>query len=136
MDDLVGYDIYMEGAHRDTYTTGKFIELRISDMKRRDLHKETSYNMTVNALVCTDNYKDLYEINDMVGAVLQAFRSTIQLIKLGDSGEDTGDVIGCMLLKADAQGESTHVYNYGKLDPSLNIQQSSVEGQYEIILNN
>ena len=132
--ELDSYDIYVEGAKRSTYSKESYLELRVSNPSRCVMsHSVVRYLIDVNLLVYHTGFENIYDLSDMVGACIATFKQSLVVKEYGG----TEDVIGCLTLLRDVRGrDGVLVSDYGIVDRDLNIQQSTVEGKYEIILEN
>lgn len=131
-----GYFCYIEGQDRVDLRQDRF-EVRYDGPYIQETSKNYfQVNVEINVLVTTikdqiDGYKD----KKMVGVAAAAFTNEIPVYKFGDTvGVDDSSLVGCLVLKTSGR-EQIIISNFGLIQPSANIIQSTVEGHYQMTLS-
>lgn len=129
--------LYIEGMHRGTRDDKDFIELRVDGPYFTELSKGywriySEINVLVQSAM---DDTDFHRIWKDIGIVSAAFINLI-VYKYGDGPDDDDSQLGCMKLISSARGkERLQVSYFGKIAPSVEIHQATVEGHYEMYLN-
>jgi len=127
-------DMFIEGQHRDTQDKKNFIELRVDGPYFTELSKGywriySEINVLVQSAMDDQNFHTIWT---NIGIVAAAFTS-IPVYKYGNGPDDDGSLFGCMNLISEARGkERIQVSYFGKIAPSAELQQATVEGHYEM----
>jgi hypothetical protein len=130
--------LYMsEGQHRRTEEEEDFIELRLDGPHFAEVSKGAwNVDLAVNILVSTvmDDVNWQGHVTN-VGVVQSAF-TTIEVYKFGTiTGVDDQTLLGCLKVVNDAGREPLVTRNFGQLGPAVKVQQSTVEGHFELDLS-
>ncbi len=131
-DNRQGLILYVDGQIRDTRTESEYIEVRVDGPNFTEISKNNwKIFVEVNVLVSvTMDNKDLHRLVKYIGIVSAAFID-IMIYKYGDGASE----LGCMrLLQDTGTHERVQVSNFGVIDPAINLQQATVEGHYELLL--
>jgi hypothetical protein len=131
-----GLHLYIEGFHRATRTEKDFIELRVDGPYLTELSKGywkvySEINVLVQSAMDDEDYHRVWKD---IGIVAVAF-SNIPVYKFGDGPDDDNSLLGCMNLINNARDkEKVQVSYFGKIAPSAEVHQATVEGHYEMRL--
>jgi len=127
-----GLKLFVEGTYRNTSEDANFIELRVDGPSLTEISKDWwKIYVEVNILVqATMSDTDFHKIYTDVGTVLAAF-TNIELFKYGTESYDNGSQFGCLRLLSDARGKQpVRIYNFGQVETSIPLMQSTLEGHY------
>ncbi len=126
--DLIKNEIpfYVEGQdHKDEEDSA---ELRINGPFVNNPSKGYwKIDADINILITATMDQDFYRIYKIIDQFLEGFTSIIPVYKYGDSGEQ----LGCLILQTDIQ-DAIIISNFGRIEPSLRVQQSTINGIYTI----
>lgn len=138
--DQIGTDLmHVEGEPRKTSSEDEYFELRIDGPIIAE-HAKNDFQIFVeiNILIMTRmSDHDVFKHAKMVGKCVAFFGSVIDLYKLGDPNDDptnTGASLNaCLRIKHDLEekrGDHLAVRNFGQIDKSTELVQTSVEAHY------
>jgi hypothetical protein len=137
-DNISGIDIYIEGQPRDTNSLSDWCELRVDGPWIREISKDLlKITCEINILVGTHiEPTDLYKETTNINAVVPAF-TDFDVYKYGAEAADTGDFVGRLKLQpmSDVR-DRIEVSKFGRLTPSTPLMQATVEGHYELVVDN
>lgn len=126
---------YIEGMVRDTAREPDYFEIRVDGPNGRETSKDKwhfVYEVNILLVVKLDP-KDLYRINRLSGRIQSLFHDNIMVRRWGDRPEDDQTVLGYLTLRQPKfSGERVQVSKFGRINPSTEILQTTVEGHYEI----
>jgi hypothetical protein len=126
--------MFLEGTHRATEDQKDFIELRMDGPYLTELSKGywkayVEVNVLLQSAIDDANF---HRIWTNIGIVAVAFTS-IPIYKYGNGPEDDDSLFGCMELLHDVrEKQKTQISYFGKIAPSAEVQQATVEGHYEL----
>lgn len=129
--------IFIEGQHRDTRNERDFMELRMdgpqyTELTKGNWHLYLEVNVLVQSIMDDVNY---HRVERGIGIAVQAF-TDILVYKYGNQVEDTGDFLGCLKLIQDVRSrERIQVYRFGQIEEGVKLEQASIEGHYEMNLD-
>lgn len=131
--------LFVEGQHRDdTQDKATLFELRIDGPNYTEVSKDCwRIDIEVNILVqaAMDN-EDFHTIRKLCGIASAMFINNLPIFKFGDGVDDDDSLLSCMKLLQDVKGrERIQTSHFGQIDPSVKVQQSTVEGHYRMLLN-
>ena len=129
-------NLYIEGQHRATREEKDFAELRVDGPHLTELSKGYwRFYSEINILVQSAmDDSDYHRIWRDIGIINSAFTNFI-VYKYGDGSDDDSSQLGCMRLMHDARRkEKTQTSYFGKIAPSVEIHQATIEGHYEMFL--
>jgi len=115
------------------------IEIQIRDFEIARESKTTSRaTVQIVAIVKTLITDNSYKHDTDIGNALKGYSDAIPVYKYGtpDDVENTGEYLGCLQLNIDDGRSSIEVLKYGKIDPTIDTYQASINAQYEITLEN
>lgn len=127
LDDL---HLFLEGAPRDTKSLTQWAELRLVGPDYRQLTRGTwEGTLSVNVLIMTKtDLSNAYVQETNVGIVQAAF------VNMPVLEYPATTYVGCLRLQQAQMPERLRTQLIGKADPSTDMQQAAVEGQYKIDL--
>lgn len=131
--------LFIEGQHRDGFDDKKdFAELRVDGPYFVQQSKGywrcfTEINILVQSTMGDVNW---HKIHTDTGIITAAF-TEISVYKYGDGAQDDDSLLGCMTLVDDAiRGrERIQVSHFGQVATATKLMQATVEGHYEMFLN-
>lgn len=125
--------LYVEGMLRDTRTIEEVVELRVDGPNYLEMSKGYwKVYIEVNALCqCTKNSKNFHRMRQLTGTVMAMFEACIQVYKYGDDGSFVGVF---KRLDDTASRNMLQVSHFGQVDPVNQLEQASIEGHYEMFL--
>lgn len=131
-----GIRLFVEGEEFDESESPQHIELRIDGPWTTEFTRN-QYRVygEVNVVITTAmDQKDSYKHERGVGTVLDAFRN-IPIFRCGDGPDDNDTLVGCWsLIQNERRRERVVTSNFGQIQPRTKIEQSTVEGHYEMCL--
>jgi hypothetical protein len=133
-----GISMYVEGQLRLVDDLQEFFELRIDGPNLTEVsHKYWKLYLEVNVLIQSiKDDADFHRDQRLCGIIASAF-TDIPLFKYGGSSVDDGtESLGCLTLLQDARSkEKITISHFGQIEPNTNLIQSTVEGHYEMFLD-
>jgi len=126
--------LFIEGQVRATKDEAEFVELRVDGPWTTEINKNYfRLFFEVSILVqATIDPTDQYNIRKLTGQISSMFND-INVYKYGDGGA----YLGCLKLIQDSRKkERVQTNHFGQINPSVPLQQATVEGHYEIHLSN
>lgn len=92
-----------------------------------------------NFLVSTPIGKDIHLQYKNTGLLAAAFTRNISVLRYGDPAEDVihdESFYGCLVLLQDMRGnQHIEINHFGKIDPAVDLFQSTVEGHFEMFID-
>ena len=131
------YSLYMhvEGQHRDTDTRKEHFEVRVDGpFAREQQNNEWKLIIEINCLVATGmDDVNFYKHRLNCDRVTSAFANCIAIYKYGNEDDDDDAQLGIMQMRSpDDRIEQAH---FGQIHPDVLLQQSTIEGHYEMELS-
>lgn len=131
--------IFFEGDDRDTAKLKDFIEFRMDGPRSRTIsHNYTRHDVFINILVqSTMDSMDTHRFWRTVGLVQALFVPCIPVYKYGDGPDDDPSVmVGVLQIRNDGfNGEQLKVSAFGQVDPTVRVQQATIEANYRMNLS-
>lgn len=130
--------LYLEGQERRTEDVTNHLEFRLDGpYVCEPTQGDYSIEFEINVLVVSKcDGVDHHKLYKDCGIALQCFKA-IPIYKYGDGPDDDQSVLECALLvKGTDQRDAIRVSHFGKVDPSKQCLQSSVEGHYHFFVFN
>lgn len=119
--------VYLEGAERKTNDLISFFELRFDGPHYRQITaRNWGVIITVNVLIQHNTQRDLYVIDRMIGAAINALPASIPVYKYIDT---EGEVLDCL-----TRGNKHTVHRYGQVKEKSKLTMVSVESTYQLEL--
>jgi len=123
--------VYFEGDERTTRLNANFTEVRLTGPDiwepSRDCYKlEVIFNLLINSKEDSD---DLYLVDRLQGQFTNAFPNSIRVLKMGSDAVDDESLLGCYQLVSPID-----INQFGIIDGSLRVNQTTIEGTYELTL--
>lgn len=122
--------LYVEGEKIDLNSFQSWAELRLTGPRYKELSKGCySYEVDINLLISQkSDLEDTYAIHKKVGIFAKAINNQIPVYKYGD---DDDSLIGCLILRDDVP-RSVDIVQWGILDASSDIYQTSIDGFFRM----
>lgn len=115
------YELRMDGP-RTMPSSGGCFTLRVE------------INVLIHTVLDDQEYHDHHQ---NIGQVQKMFENVINVYKYGDRVPDDQTYLGCLQLQIDKRSRDfLEANNFGQINEATKIQQATVEGHYEITLNN
>lgn len=134
-----GIHLHVEGAPRNTTGLNEWLEFRLDGPFYKHYTKDHyRADVEINILIAQLDSKTPYRIHKMCGIVEAAFHNNIPVYRYGDITDNIqsdGSHLGCLVMQAGPK-ETVRKSFFGKVRPDSNLMQASVEGHYQILLNN
>jgi len=131
--------LYIEAQLRGDMvrTTPDFAELRVDGPYVTEVSKNYwRHYLEVNVLIRTSIGSNYHQIHTYTGLICSIF-TDISLYKYGNTINDDDSIFGCLGLLQDSRGrDRIQVSHYGQIEPDLREVQATVEGHYEVFLEN
>ncbi len=131
-----GIHLFVEDQEFDASKEPQHFELRVDGPWSTQFTKN-QYRVygEVNILVNTaKDQKDAHKHKRGVGVMFDAF-DNIPIFRCGNGLEDDDSFLGCWLLKQNERDrERVVISNFGQIQPRTKIEQSTIEGHYEMFL--
>ena len=129
----VNLTMFVEGDPRSTKDAVDFFELRLGGPDIRLLNPNYwKLEVNINILLqSTIDDTDTHKLQKKVGMIIEAFTTSINVYRYGARtlGDDE-TLLGCMVIT----DEPLDIKHFGQLEPRLKVQQSSIEGNYELFI--
>lgn len=128
--------VFFEEAFKTTYVEPLYIELRIDGPYCTPVGTRNEYEayIEVNALVTAAfDEQDTMKIQNLVGVVTVALSKDFCVYKLGPNSWDDKTFFESYQLISD---DNIQVSNFGQIDPTNKIFQTSVEAHYRMRFHN
>lgn len=127
---------YIEGQERTVPAPKDLLELRLDGPYLTEVNKDY-WRLYIEVSVLVQAIKDdsdYHRIHGHTGLVAQAF-TTIPVYKFGDGEDDDQTQLGCLeLVQNLGKRERIQINNFGQIEQSTPLLQSSVEGHFEMYL--
>jgi len=131
--------LYIEAQWRGDVerTTPDFAELRIDGPYITEVSNNYwRHYLEVNVLIHSSIGTNYHMIHTSTGLICSIF-TDIDLYKYGNTINDDDSIFGCLKLLQDSRGrDRIQVSHYGQIEPNLKEVQATVEGHYEVFLEN
>ena len=127
-----GLPLFIEGTDRRTEKLPAYAELRLSGPSVTELSRGYfQLDLMVDVLVCTKrNDGDIYAHDRSIQSALSAFTTNVSVFQFGD---DPSVLVGCYVLLPRSK-ESIAITNFGQVDPTVRMFQSTIEATYRLCL--
>lgn len=126
--------MFFEGDDRNTAKDKDFTEFRMDGPRSRNpSHNYSIHDIFVNILITsTMDSRTTHRYWSLLGQVAALFIPCIKVMKYGEGPDDDPTVqIGILQLKADGvRGQQLTTATFGQVDPTVRVQQATIEGQY------
>ena len=134
--DVFSLKEFVEGQPRDTNKNKQWFEVRMDGPFCKEQQKnQWLLVMEINCLVSTsmDDF-DFHTHRQNTGNVASGFESCINVYRYGDGPLDDQSLLGVLKLRKGLEGRvvTTH---FGQIDPIVKMQQTTIEGHYEMDLS-
>ena len=130
-----GLNLFIEGQHRKTEGETSYLELRYQGPNLAEVSKGYwQVNVSVNMLIVTIMDDENWHDHVTNVGIAQAAFTTIFVYKYGSKAGDDSSLLGCLKL-VDAGREPIETSNFGQIDPNVKVQETTVEGHYELELS-
>lgn len=131
-DSLPGYPLFIEGEHRDLRSNPEYwAEFRFDGPYFFEQSKNYyKIHVEINILVATILTNDMYNQERQCGIIVEAMSVPVCIFKLGVSDVDDQSKLFMMELN-EANRSGLKVSNYGQVDKTMKMFQSTIEGHYE-----
>lgn len=129
--------IFFEGTDKqDRENTPNYVEFRLNGPFAREESKDYwALIFDINIIICVKtDPKDLYIIQRVSGYVASWFLPSLLIYQLGNGPDDDQSLLGCAILDIQGVQGGIFVEYYGKFDPTLPVQEATVEASYKMIL--
>lgn len=133
--DVYALTIHVEGQHKATNTLKEFFELRVDGpLAREQQQNEWKLIVEVNCLITTGmDDVNFYKHHLNCDRVTSGFANCIPCYKYGTEDDDDDSLLGIYQMRSpDDMIEQAH---FGQINPAVQLQQSTVEGHYEMELS-
>lgn len=136
---LSGVHVHVEGAPRQTTGLTEWFEFRLDGpYYERYTKGHFKANVEINIAVMQLDSKQPYRIHKLCGMVEEAFQNIIPVYRYGtitDNIQSDGSHLGCLIQQPGVK-DGVRKSFFGKVRPDSNLMQATVEGHYEILLDN
>lgn len=136
--DVFSLPMFVEGQHRETNKDQAWFEVRVDGPFQRQQQKDCwLLTVEVNCLISTsiDDF-NFHDHRQNTGNVSSGFANCINVFRFGDSNPvpDDQTLLGVLKLRKGEEGRviTTH---FGQLEPRVKMQQTTIEGHYEMQLS-
>lgn len=133
-----GYRMFVENDQRQRTRVPVHTEFRMDGPRLIELSRnywDCYVEVNILAQVVIDPSGDLYTIDDVCGAIAEAFVDHT-CYKYGPLTSDDQSFVGCLILQQDrGSHERIQINHFGQIEPETNLLQASVEGHYRMYLN-
>jgi len=130
--------LYREAAlNRDEILQlADYTEFRLDGPFIEQMHPKNYYHLEIEvniAIASKLHLKDIFRMKRNQGIILTALEGPIPIYRYGRGAEDTGTLLGCFTIvpKRD-RNDRFVVSNFGRIEPSTPMEQSTVEGHYRM----
>lgn len=131
-----GLAFYIEGQERNVPAPKDLLELRLDGPYLTEVNKDY-WRLYIEVSILIQAIKDdadYHRIHSHSGLVAQAF-TTIPVYKFGVGVDDDQTQLGCLeLVQNLGKRERIQINNFGQIEQSTPLLQTSVEGHYEMYL--
>lgn len=126
---------FTEGEERPHNPPATFAEFRMDGPRFTVLSmSEVKVWIAVNILFNNAiDRQDTFRVHKVVGTLLSGFTTDIDLLRLGNQPQDDGERFGCLTL-VPRQPEDIRVNHFGQIDPTVQLQQGTIEAHYQTYL--
>jgi hypothetical protein len=129
--------VYLEGQNRQTEGKKTYAEIRLNGptvdrLSPRTFKLYISINILVAFIKATED--NLYDFDSAIGLALSSIPTSFQIMKLGDRFEDDQTELGCLKQRPEVGKEMIEVTRYGQADPTIRLQEATLEVSYEMLL--
>jgi hypothetical protein len=125
--------LFCEGDDRNTAKVKDFAEFRMDGPKIRELSRGYYHLFVPVNILVKSNMDDanVHRIHRTIGTAISAFADHISMFKYGPDGViDDGSLVTCFS-RMDNLLDQLKVSQFGQIDPTVRVQQATVEGHYE-----
>lgn len=129
--------LYVEGMIRDTRLLQDFIELRVDGPYYTEVSKKYwKLYIEINVLCqSTKDSKNFHKMRQLTGEVFKMFEPCISVYKYGTGIEDDQSFVGILQrMDEEASRNNIQVSQFGQVDPVNQLEQSTVEAHYNMLL--
>lgn len=128
---------YIEGQERTVPAPKDLLEFRLDGPYLTEVNKDY-WRLYIEVSILIQAIKDdtdYHRIHSHTGLVAQAF-TTIPVYKFGDGVDDDQTQLGCLeLVQNLGKRERIQINNFGQIEQTTPLIQSSVEGHFEMYLS-
>jgi len=126
---------FVEGQFRDTNKENEFFEVRVDGPVAREVSKNNWQLVAeINCLISTGfSDKDFHKHRRNVGRVSSGFNHCISVFKYGTDVDDDQTLLGVLHLRGPTD-DSVVTTHFGQVGPRTEMQQTTIEGHYEMEL--
>jgi hypothetical protein len=128
--------LYLEGQDRTpTNEMTEHFELRVDGPHQdQQTQSEWIFYVEVSLLITSHkDRKDSHKMQRLLGIALEAMQTCIPVYKYGDGPDDDKSQLG-VLIRVDTSRDPTDVSNFGQIEPTAEIEQGTVAGNYRMCL--